>query len=129
LLRRRAWIAHASRVKGTVVSLTRQRKEGETLVVRDQGRKKTVPKYHYRPVVEFWTVSGKKIQFTARLATQPQPFQVGEVVEVLYDPDDPKRALINQPIFLWFDACLLIGCGIFGILMGLFGIMHFPFML
>jgi hypothetical protein len=95
-LRTRAFIARAERTTGTVIS----------------GRS--------TPVVRFETADGVSHTFRGRVSSNPPAFDVGEQVEVLYDPADPGDARLRGPMQLWFGFAVvsllgaifaLIGCG------------------
>lgn len=46
----------------------------------------------YAPEVAFTNQSGEVIFFTSGLSTSPPSYAVGDIVDVLYKPDDPKSA-------------------------------------
>ncbi len=83
---------------------------------------KIEPKYSYRPVVSFRTQTGKTIKFSPSISMHPAPYQVGEQVPVLYLPDQPQQAQINQFAYLWFYVLMLIFFGFFALGMGAFGV-------
>ena len=49
----------------------------------------------YRAVVEFTAPNGATIRFTSSVSSNPPPAQVGEHVDVRYNPDNPQDAAIN----------------------------------
>ena len=122
--RRRAQIKRSIVTTGSVVELVRQRQSGDYVVDRNPADGvKIKPKYLYRPVIAFKTEAGRTVKFTASVASRPKPFQVGDEVKVIYDPDQPKKAQINQFVYLWFYVLMLLFFGVFTLVMGLFGVL------
>jgi len=69
----------------------------------------------YSPVYQFRTLDGQTIVIQDSLASNPPRFQVGQQIEVLYDPGNPQNARINRWMSLYFVPVLLGGIGlIFG---------------
>jgi len=78
----------------------------------------------YAAVFRFKTFDGRSVEVEENLRTNPPQFQVGELVDVLYNPEDPRQARINRWMNLYlvpllFGGMGLIFCGI-GFLMLLF---------
>jgi hypothetical protein len=64
----------------------------------------------HRPVVEFETPAGRAVRFeSAASVRRPTPYHPGDAVNVLYLPDRPEKAEIDDPRFLWMPA----GMGLF----------------
>lgn len=103
-----AFIDRAEKVEGEVIEMIRSR-SGES--------------YTYKPVVEFTAPSGEQIEFASSSSSNPPSYAVGELVDVLYDPDDPHNALIAGSFSLWFLSILLSIFAFFfaGTSAGLFG--------
>jgi hypothetical protein len=120
--RQRAWIARSIPADGVVVELVRSSVTGEYVRSRTESGIKTENKYSYRPLIRFKTHTGRTINFIPGAAMRPPPYNVGECVEVLYDPDDPQQAQINRFTYLWFNVLVLVFFGMFMIGMGLIGI-------
>ena len=120
--RQRARVAQSLLAEGVVIELLRLRAQGEFVVKRTEQGVKLEKKYLYRPVVRFKTHAGRMVDFTASLASRPAPYEIGECVEVLYDPDDPQQAQINAFRYLWFTVFMLIFFGLFALGMGLLGL-------
>jgi len=98
LLHTRAAIARAVPAEGAVVDLiSRTDSDGDTV---------------YYPRVRFRTRTGDTQEFTGSVGSKPAAFDVGEGVNVLYDPDRPGEARINTFFQLWFLPLLLAGMGI-----------------
>ncbi|MFT5064361.1 MAG: hypothetical protein ACI91G_001739, partial [Gammaproteobacteria bacterium] len=87
-----AFIDRAEKVEGEVIEMIRSRSDES---------------YTYKPVVEFTAPSGEQIEFASSSSSNPPSYAVGELVDVLYDPDDPHNALIAGSFSLWFLSILL----------------------
>jgi hypothetical protein len=70
-----------------------------------------------RPRVVFETADGQRIEFESRHGSDPPSYRVDDVVEVVYDPDQPAHAEINSVLHLWpvSIVSLLVGAGFFGV--------------
>jgi hypothetical protein len=62
------------------------------------------------PRVKFKTARGEEIEITGNALSS---YEVGDSVEVLYDPASPKSAKINAPIQLWLLPLILFLPGAF----------------
>jgi hypothetical protein len=57
--------------------------------------------------------------FTSETGNYPSPdYTIGEAVDVLYDPDDPRRAEVGDFLTLWLMPVVLFGIGIVMVLFG-----------
>lgn len=61
----------------------------------------------YSPVVEF-TANGQTYTFESDNASSPPAYQVGETVNVRYDPADPNTAQIDKLTERWLMPIILI---------------------
>ncbi len=87
-VRTASFLARASSAPGVVIELRETRdSDGGTL---------------YRPVVRFAPRSGGDLTIESSMGTAPPAFSVGERVEVLYAPDNPRDARIRSFGSLWF---------------------------
>lgn len=120
--RRKAMLRRAVHAEGVVTDVLPIRKEGAYVVNRERGGLKVEPKYSYRAVVRFETSNGRQFEVRANVSTRPAGWKPGERVDVIYDPDRPESARINQPVYLWFEVSMLVFFGLFFIGMGLLGI-------
>ena len=75
------FISKATKVSGTVSSL----------VTSVDSKNNT----NYRPVVDFTTVDGKSYSYTSNISSSPSQYQVGDKVDVYYDPTDPSQVVIG----------------------------------
>jgi hypothetical protein len=53
------------------------------------------------PVVEFTTRTGETRTAIGSINRDPPEYKVGDVAEVLYDPDDPRRADVRSELRRW----------------------------
>lgn len=68
----------------------------------------------YHPVVEFTTVTGELVEYRSASGSNPPALNVGERVEVFYDPDLPSNAKVNSFVDLWmFSTIMLVFGGFF----------------
>ena len=66
------------------------------------------------PIVRFIvSETGREAVFKSKVGLWPSPFEVGEAVEVAYNPDDPKQAEINSFWTIWLPP---LGLMVFGLL-------------
>lgn len=97
LINTKRFIAGAASTQGTVVELIEKRdSDGST----------------YKPVVRYQAPDGRVITYTASFSSNPPAYDVGEIVEVLYAPDDPQDVKIKGFMSLWFLPTLLGGMGL-----------------
>jgi hypothetical protein len=61
------------------------------------------------PKVSFVARNGDTYTFTSSMSTYPPSFQKGQIVELYYDPQNPKEAVIDTFWELWFVNVLLTG--------------------
>jgi hypothetical protein len=119
--RQRAQIAKFSKVEGVVTDLIPVRAGGEFVVSRTEEGMKMEKKVRYRSQIQFKTQTGRTIEFISPISTRPARYNIGERVEVLYDPQNPKQAQINSFLHLWFTTLMLIFFGLFFVGMGFLG--------
>ena len=62
----------------------------------------------YKPVVEFADGEGNQYRFTSSFAARPPRYNVGEQVDVLYDPDDPSDASLGAAPAVWAGPIVLL---------------------
>jgi hypothetical protein len=120
--RQRSRMARAITTTGVVIELVKQRVEGEYVGSRSELGVKIEKKYRYRPEIRFETPSGETVEFISGIAMRPAPYELGERVEVIYDPQNPHQAQINRFVNLWFYTLMLLFFGLFTLGMGLLGV-------
>ncbi len=68
--------------------------------------------YFYSPVVTFADKQGLKHTWMSEIAYNPPRFQIGQVLDVVYQPHDPSVALIVEFWDLYLIDLVLAGIGI-----------------
>jgi hypothetical protein len=61
----------------------------------------------YSPVIEF-RASGQTYTFESDNASYPPEYEVGQEVNILYNPQKPNNAQINKPLERWLMPVILI---------------------
>lgn len=74
----------------------------------------------YRAVFKFRDAAGVEHKITSRLSTNVRWHRYGDSVPVLYDPDNPKKAMIGTFYQIWGIPCVLAIAGVLGVVGGLF---------
>jgi hypothetical protein len=73
---------------------------------------------HYYPRFQFQTVDSRSLTVTGTRSPHPIPdFEVGETVNVSYNPADPSQAQAVTSSDLWFRPILVASFGIFVLLL------------
>ncbi|MEN9206915.1 MAG: DUF3592 domain-containing protein [Gloeomargarita sp. GMQP_bins_120] len=128
------WDAHrtwqfvqvAAKTTGEVVDLERQRLADEDYDdhyayrrYRYSGRIGHRRSVSYYPVVVYTLPDGRRLEVVARTGSTPPRYRIGQRVEVLYDPQNPSRARINDFFELWLLPLFFGGFGLFFTIGGL----------
>jgi hypothetical protein len=93
-----SFLRHAEAADGTVT---------DVVLVHDyQDRSDT-----YRPVFTFKTRDGATYRVQSEAGSAPSHFQVGQQVDVIFDPKTPDAAQINSIGQLWIFPLVFIGIG------------------
>ena len=95
----RAFLASAVQAEGTVIELVRSHKT-------------------YRPVIRFTDRHDQTVEFTSSAGSNPPSYAVGEKVAVLYLPEKPHTAEIDDFFMIWGGLIIL---GILGVVFFLIG--------
>ena len=82
-----------------------------TNIIRIQQVGQRVNNYYY-PEVTFKTTGGQITDFIYYKSLDPTGYQIGETVPVMYNPQNPKDALINSLFDLWFLSFLSLIIGV-----------------
>ena len=104
LIRTRTFLSTAQEVQGTITQMVYHSDS-------DGGG--------YAPVFTFRTITGQEISASENLYSNPPQFKVGQIVTVLYDPENPNRARIKKGFNLYFVPGLL---GFLGLVFGCIGV-------
>lgn len=97
-----SFTGRAMQADGTVIDLERSRSSSSS----SSGSSVT-----WRPVVEFTTATGRRIEFVSSVGSSPPSHRVGEPVKVLYQPADPDSARIDSFFQLWFGFLIVFTLG------------------
>jgi hypothetical protein len=107
------FLKDAIKTEGTVVALDRTVSKAAT---NDPlGRKTSVS---YKPVVNFVTPNGEKVEFFSTLGSNPPMYHKGQKVEVVYTPAEPHNARIYDFFSLWGIALIFGSAGGILVLIG-----------
>ncbi|MCR4031309.1 MULTISPECIES: DUF3592 domain-containing protein [Flavobacterium] len=104
---KQAFLAKAETVQGTVTELIPKRSKESTT---------------YSPVFSFTTKTGQTIMHHSSVSSSPPSYDVGEKVEVFYDPENPNKAEIKGFVSLWLGVLILGVVGTVFFLIGSLGI-------
>ena len=63
----------------------------------------------YKPVVQFQTSGGQTIEFTSSYSSSPPAYEIGESVTVVYNPEDPSKAVIKGEGQILHIIFMLVG--------------------
>jgi hypothetical protein len=101
------FLFHSMATKGTIVNLVPQ---------RDEENDST----NYAPVFAFAAVDGKTYTVESGVATNPPGFELGQVVQILYEKSNPAGAKLASFWQLWFVTVLCSSIGVFFSVAGYF---------
>ncbi|WET02125.1 DUF3592 domain-containing protein [Flavobacterium sp. YJ01] len=105
---KQAFLEKAETAQGTVVEMIPKRSKDSTT---------------YSPVVSFTTKSGQTITYTSSVSSNPPSYDIGENVQIFYDPTNPNDAEINGFFSLWLGVIILGFIGIVFFLIGSLGVL------
>jgi len=105
---KQAFLEKAETAQGTVIEMIPKRSKDSTT---------------YSPVVSFTTKSGQQITYTSSTSSNPPSYDVGENVQIFYDPANPNDAEINGFFSLWLGVIILGFIGIVFFLIGSLGVL------
>jgi hypothetical protein len=94
-VRERAFLSRAQTAMGTVVDLD--------LSSDSDGASS------FCPVIEFTTEAGEPVRYYGNVCSNPPDYNVGEQVEVLYDPQDITHVQINS-FWSQYTGVLVLSC-------------------
>lgn len=72
----------------------------------------------YKAVINF-QVGGTVYRHVDPSASLNPNYGIGEPINLLYEPDNPRNVTINRTVDLWINPLLPLGAGLFVILIGL----------
>jgi hypothetical protein len=88
-----------------------------TYSVRKSGGDET-----YCPILVFTRSDGLTVVYYGQVCASPPPFEIGQQVEVLYDPLEDRGAQLNDFWSKYRDVLVPFGVGLPLFLVGLFGL-------
>lgn len=94
------FLADAERTTGTVVALREDQRKPVSTFEEPEG-------VTFTPIVTFRDERGREHRFASAGGSNPPSQDVGEQVEVVYDPDDPADAELAGFWSLWLGPLLL----------------------
>jgi hypothetical protein len=65
----------------------------------------------YYPVVEFKPKDGRPVRFTDQIGSLPPDYEIGDTVEVIYNPQDRNEARVVSWTRLWLVPTIFITVG------------------
>ncbi len=65
----------------------------------------------YRPEVEFETKTGETIQVVHSMGTNPPKYKKGDIIDILYAPDNPYEIMIDSAFEKVIFPIIFIGIG------------------
>lgn len=113
-----SFLEKAIRADGVIV----KNLERKDVDVDTESHRKSVT---YFPVIHFVTPKGERIEFNSLVGSNPPRYSVGQKISVLYFPDNPYEARINDSFSIWGFTAIV---GVIGGAFFIFGI-AFAFMI
>lgn len=98
-----AFLASAQPTTGVVTALDKQRVHTSADESTRQSERTRRGRYTYHPVVTF-DVDGEQYTFTGRAGSDPPSYDVGEQVDVLYNPVRPDEGRIAGGFGYWLEV-------------------------
>jgi hypothetical protein len=95
------FVLTASRAQGTV-----------TKMVEQSGN-------NYYPVYTFQDSQGNRHEIYSSWGSNPPAYKIGDTVSVIYPPNNPEQAEIDDFLHLWLFMAMLTAFGFFDLLIGL----------
>jgi hypothetical protein len=94
-------------------------RSAEGKVVARETRQLTPGNPYYFPVIEFEVAEGTRQRFEATTGRWLRPDEVGDHVAVLYDPEQPSRAMLARFPDRWAVPAFVAGFGVMALVLGL----------
>ncbi|HEY8192078.1 MAG TPA: DUF3592 domain-containing protein [Alphaproteobacteria bacterium] len=82
------------------------------IVIRMENQRSGSDGSSYYPHVAFIPQGGSRIDFRDKLGTSPPAYKKGDHVDVLYDPAEPRHAMIDRGIWNWGMPGIFGGIGV-----------------
>jgi len=108
------FLKKALTAKGKVVKIK------ERLEERTDSEGYTTTQKMYLPVIEFTTKDGQKITSMSQVSTaNPNKWEIGQEIDILYDPENPNNAKINKKLNVYILPVIFIILAIIFLTIGL----------
>ena len=121
-LRQSSNISRWIRVEGVVTGFVGRRMGPQTFVsAKTADGVRVERKTMFRPQVSFTIEDGRTVDLVGRVGSRPPRYNVGDTVGVLYNPQNPELACLDQFAELWFKTILLVLFGVLMVGMGALG--------
>ncbi|MBN1535980.1 MAG: DUF3592 domain-containing protein [Anaerolineales bacterium] len=112
LFKAQSMIENFTSTRGTVI--------GTDFLRNIDAQDSTISSWTIHPRVRFTTPQGQEVSFTDSVGSYPADYEVGDKVEVLYNPENPREATIKNWKYIWFAPLWITAIGLLPIL-GLLG--------
>ncbi|WP_418133117.1 DUF3592 domain-containing protein [Variovorax sp. 375MFSha3.1] len=104
-----AWLLHHN--TATFIA-SAGRTQGEVMRLLHVESSKRNESGTWKPLVRFKAPSGEIIEFAPSSSSSPPAYEVGETVDVFFDPNDPQDAMLDGFFSLWGGAAITGGLGL-----------------
>ena len=61
----------------------------------------------FAPIIRFESNDGESVEFKSRTFSRPPRFEIGDEIEIVYDPKDPARAMIDNFVVRYLTAIVI----------------------
>jgi hypothetical protein len=112
LVETQRFLAGAEGARGVVVDVVEVVKRERTGSGSSRG---FTNRTYFHPVVRFTTAREQVVQFQSDEGATRPAYRVGDTVEVLYDPANPRNARLDTWSSRWGLATICLGLGAFGL--------------
>jgi len=73
----------------------------------------------YCPLIEFTTKAGETVIFDTRMCSSKRPYEPGQSITVIYDPQDPQKAQVDSFLGKYIFPAIAVVMGVVFIFLGL----------
>ena len=90
--------------------------------VVEDGYDSSTHRTRYKTIstISFVNKEGGSIQFQDNITSHIP--NIGDKINILYDPQNPQAAVIDDGVYLWFSSVMMLFCGLILVISGGFGI-------
>ena len=104
-----AWLLHHN--TATFIA-SAGRTQGEVMRLLHVESSKRNESGTWKPLVRFKAPSGEIVEFAPSSSSSPPAYEVGETVDVFFDPNAPQDAMLDGFFSLWGGAAITGGLGL-----------------